>query len=284
MASGLGLREDGHSLPVWPPSRNPRGVGSWHLPFKTSFPPNFQLEGLTRMPRRTWHPQPRLGLTNPGLKRRNGAPGATCCFAGSRALEEMHPACRGFSSRGSRLPLKWRSHQHCIGPGRAFLSTGGHAPLCDFRQGASPRRQEAPEQPGVLVPSGHLQRHHGGTRAEGSRGHQRALSGDRRLELAHSPEQGWVDAAGPCAPQRAAAADALEEHSCTTSASVGNGLHGSSDCALSRLEKPSWGRAWGHSRVCGVWHPRGGLAGGHLGPRHSTTPLPFMPSKKKKLL
>lgn len=120
-APELGLHEDGCSLPAWPARRNPQGVGPWHLPFKMSFPPNFQLEGLARMPMRTWDgclcPQSRLGLTNPQLKHRNGTPGATCCFAGSRTLEEMHPACPGFSSQGTRPPLELRSQQCCIGPG-----------------------------------------------------------------------------------------------------------------------------------------------------------------------
>lgn len=161
-------------------------MGPWHLSFKVSFPPNFQPEGLARRPRRSWdrclRPQGRLGRTNPPLKCRTGTPGATCCFAGSRALEEMHPARPGFASRGSVCLWNCGSTSVASGLGLAPHLRSRAAP-CDLRRGASPRRPEAPEQPGVPVPGRRLQqclgawRCRGGTRAERC---QRALSGGRR--------------------------------------------------------------------------------------------------------
>lgn len=127
--------------------------------------------------------------------------------------------------------------------------------LCDIRWGLRTRRwQEAPRQQSVLVPGWGLS----GTDRAGE------LGGDHQ-----DP--------GPCL----AAAGASQPRS--SQEMVGTG---SVTWFFPRLERPSWGRG-GESiaqgrRVVSI----SGAAESrvHLGPRHSTIPFPFMPSKKKKLL
>lgn len=103
------------------------------------------------------------------------------------------------------------------------------------------------------------------------------------LELALGPERGWVGTAGPPAPGT--------QQLLVLTRSTPAQLHRPQEmvCMDPTTLPLSPGEASvgeGTGTLSGVW---GGAAlrrprRGHLGPRHSTTPLPFMPSKKKKLL
>lgn len=85
---------------------------------------------------------------------------------------------------------------------------------------------------------------------------------------------------GPCAATSAAQPRASQEM-------VGTG---SVTWFFPRLERPSWGRGGDRSHKVSTADRRAVSISGaaeswvQLGPRHSTIPFPFMPSKKKKLL